>query len=553
MRSMTCVIAFVFLASVSAAFSADEVEVKSAIVSVGLFKNGLAVVKREVKLPGPGTFVISDTPEPVNGTWSVQCDAAAVETRVGEREISVPTPVGNGDLQTTLAGKKVTIFFREAQMPSVSGTAETVTPPKTEFTWDRNYHGYNGYNAYAQPNVAWNATATANAGRFLSLETDNGRVLIDSSMIGYLKTEEKGEAALKRRVPALFLTLGKDAPKGATATISYLTQGLAWAPAYRVDISNPRKLSIEESAVIRNELGPLENTEVQLISGFPSIQFGHVLSPLAAHTTWATFFQQMHQRIASDDDAAQAISQQALSNSYAPAAGGADLGAEPAGEGLDIFYQSIGARTLAEGEALGVSIAKASADYERVVEWRVPDARNSYGQLYAVYGGARHNDDEDSAPWDVLRFRNPYNFPMTTAPASVVAGDRFEGQRISHWVNIGEQASVKVTRALSLRTRSTEVEVPGTREDVAIGGHTYRRTTVTGELKLNNHRKEDMTVVVHREFSGELQSADGTPEKTLREEGVYSVNQRNELTWTLTLKSGEEKTLTYKYVAFVMN
>ena len=41
----------------------------SRITSVGLFKNGLAVVKRTVKLPGPGTYRIDDVPQPVHGTF----------------------------------------------------------------------------------------------------------------------------------------------------------------------------------------------------------------------------------------------------------------------------------------------------------------------------------------------------------------------------------------------------------------------------------------------------------------------------------------------------
>jgi hypothetical protein len=37
------------------------------------------------------------------------------------------------------------------------------------------------------------------------------------------------------------------------------------------------------------------------------------------------------------------------------------------------------------------------------------------------------------------------------------------------------------------------------------------------------------------------------------EEGAYSVNRRNELTWSLSVKPGEEKTLTYHYSVLVDN
>ena len=42
-------------------------------------------------------------------------------------------------------------------------------------------------------------------------------------------------------------------------------------------------------------------------------------------------------------------------------------------------------------------------------------------------------------------------------------------------------------------------------------------------------------LVVRRRFSGELLSADNAPKSFLREEGIWSVNRRNELVWTLAL------------------
>ena len=67
------------------------------------------------------------------------------------------------------------------------------------------------------------------------------------------------------------------------------------------------------------------------------------------------------------------------------------------------------------------------------------------------------------------------------------------------------------------------------------------------------HRNEAINLVIRRRFSGELLRADGEPKSTLREEGVYSVNKRNELLWTLTLKPGEERKLTYRYTVLVVS
>ncbi len=51
--------------------SAQEAVAKSKIVSVGIFKNGLALVQQEVQVPDAGTYQLDTAPEPVHGTTCV--------------------------------------------------------------------------------------------------------------------------------------------------------------------------------------------------------------------------------------------------------------------------------------------------------------------------------------------------------------------------------------------------------------------------------------------------------------------------------------------------
>jgi hypothetical protein len=146
---------------------------------------------------------------------------------------------------------------------------------------------------------------------------------------------------------------------------------------------------------------------------------------------------------------------------------------------------------------------------------------------------------------------------MTTGPAMVSANGQLQGQRTTYWVNAGEETMLRVNKALSVRTRAQEHEEqknPGDGRDLIwIGGRPYRKSTVEGELTISNHRQETIQLVVRRRFSGDLIDAEGGPKALLREEGVYSVNRRNELLWTLPLKPGEERTLKYRYSVLVAN
>ncbi|HEV3435829.1 MAG TPA: hypothetical protein VG122_00625 [Gemmata sp.] len=506
---------------------ADETPAKSKIVAVDLFKNGLAVVKREVTLGKPGVYVLDDVPHPVHGTYWIE-SAGPVDTLVQMRDVEVPanetTP---GNLQEDLAGKKVTLYFKGDKRAPVVGTMMKFTPAKPG-------------EVIAQS-------------KYLVVQTAKGRTYVDSSEVASVEAEDAGEK-VKRRQPRLVLTLADTEKAETRVAIRYMTHGLSWAASYKIDITDPKTLALEQHAVIKNELAELEGAEVRLISGYPSVQFAHVQSLLSPGSTLAGFFQQLSGGSWRIPDFASnsVMTQQVMMNSSSQ--GGAynvSLGAIPTGEGVDLHYQPIGKRTLKEGDTLALTVAKGKSEYERIVEWLIPDTRNDYG----VNDGRGRGNDEEDAPWDALKFKNPLSFPMTTGSALVTANGAFNGQRTTYWVNAGEETVLRVGKALSVRTRSLENELQAKdgsgRDFIWAGGRQFRKSIVEGELAASNHRKESVQMVIRRRFSGELVRADGSPKSSLREEGVFSINKRNELVWTLALKAGEEQKLKYTYSVLV--
>lgn len=534
------------------ASSAEDAPLKSRITSVGLFKNGLAVVRREVVLPGPGTFVLGDVPEPVHGTWWVESDVP-VETRVSTRELPATGGAGglliarwrdSADFENALIGKQVSIYFADAKLATVTGKVEAITPPRKEGAWSRDYQQPR-YDYWQGRYDSGGAAPQARA-PYLVVQTEKERVLVDASLISHLSAEGK-DLALKQRAPTLYVT----SEKAGAISVSYLAKGMAWAPSYRVDVSDPKTLSIALSAALKNELEDLERAEVQLISGFPSIEFSHVLSPLSPRTTWAAFFQQLNQRPSSGHESTLNVAYQQAVMANDPGVGAGGGGVPAMSEGVDVHYQSIGARTLKQGDALSLLIASDQASYERIVEWIVPDTRDENGRYLDEYRRQREAGKVKDAAWDALRFKNPFKIPMTTGPAMVVSKGRFNGQSMSYWVSPGEETTLHITKALSVRTRSTEQEEMGERKIVKVAWGEFQATTVTGELLICNHRKEELKTAIRRRFSGELIRADEGPKVELREEGVYSINPRNELNWTIVLKPGETKTLKYTYSVLV--
>ena len=167
-----------------------------------------------------------------------------------------------------------------------------------------------------------------------------------------------------------------------------------------------------------------------------------------------------------------------------------NLAIRPTGEGVDLHYEPIGEHSFAEGDALMTSVATAKAEYERIVEWIVPDTRRANGRYIDEYQRRQQPDKYQDTAWDAVQFKNPFDFPMTTAPAMIVDAKGFSGQSLSYWVNPGEQTTLHITKALSIRTRSTEQEEKGERKIVYIGGNDYRDVKVKGQLYICNHRKQ---------------------------------------------------------------
>src|SRR6478735_6835683 len=119
LRALTLTLTAVLPASPALA---DDTPIKSKIVAVDLFKNGLAIVKREAVLGKPGTYAIDDVPTPVHGTFYID-STGTVDATVKMRDVEVPaSDVPPGGLQDDLAGKKVTVHFKGDRRAPVTGT-----------------------------------------------------------------------------------------------------------------------------------------------------------------------------------------------------------------------------------------------------------------------------------------------------------------------------------------------------------------------------------------------------------------------------------------------
>ncbi len=511
------------------------------IDTLSVFKNGLAVVRMQGAIPDSGSLELQTIPDPVHGTFWIQ-SAKPVTARVEMKRAEAPFETqSHADLLQRLIGENVVIHTGNDM---ISGTV-LGSPREESRQWNRDYatvDGRSGWYGWGWPLRQPNANA-GNQPKLALIRTDAGKVIaLHPNAIQRLEFATLPK--LERVRPVLSLK----SQGAAKIAVEFLTKGISWAPSYRIDLSNPDKLTIAQKATLRNELTSLREVEIRLISGFPSVKYGGIDSPLSPRTTWTNFFQQLTS--ASSQSQSPGVFSQIASNTvrmpqFAPA-----VPAEP-GESVDLHFQSIGRHSLEPGESLSIPVASAEAGYERVIEWNIPDTRDAHGRYISEHERRSHPDKYEESAWDAIGFANPFDFPMTTAPAMLVANGKFQGQQDSNWTNPGVKTTVRINKALSLSTRAVEHEVPETRENLRIAGNNFYKTQVEGELSIENHRGQPVVVNVKRRFSGDLVRADGEPAQQLLEEGVYSINKRNELSWRLELAAGAKAKLVYRYAVLV--
>ena len=547
------------------------------IVSLALFKNGTAVVTRRVVPPADGAPLLLDGRlAPAHGTFWTD-SAAPLSVKASLRRVALPPESipERASRAETYAGREATVWARvpegvaDALRALAAGEAAAtlalsapvgdepaatvalrgaVLPPKkaekpearTEsFAW----YGWSRYESVSR------TTPAGKDGDF-ALRLANGSVVRLPEAAIAAVSAEGGDSA---EIPVLEIA-------GATAPfeMQYLARGATWAPSYRLALGKDGKARLEMSAEIRNEMEDLDGAELFLVSGFPNVEAAEIPGLLASGNSVARFLDSLarpQQQYGRGGGHSAYMSQMAWtmnSVDFADLGGGAsDALPQIPGEGnsADIHYRAAGRVTLAAGTTLRLPLGAGETPATRIVDW-APSFQ------YDNWGNRQDDDGNRRVPWDAVRFRNPLDAPLTTGPMLAMSDGRPLGQATVRWTNPGQEAFLRITKALTV-PGSFEESILGRREDyprVDLLGHAWRRIEVEAKLTMRNHRPDTATLCIHPTIEGEFKESATPPDsiRTLGEPGSrFGVNPKQELVWNVELQPGESKVLTYRYTTLV--
>ena len=485
------------------------------------------------------------------------------------------TPVQNvAEFLKANVGKEVVIIPTGGEnAPSVKGkllsVAEDKEMPRPDpYGWGRS--SADQYNrGYGYP---------PQAGRLALVQTSDGVVSLDTSNIRQATVvgDKPSSSIAKKSTSWEIVAHLKQPAAGSLLTASYLAKGITWAPSYVVDISDSKKAVISAKAEVINEAENLAGVHLDLISGFPNLQFANVVSPMAGKDSLAGFLSSLANGSSPQGSAV-------MSNVMAQSQSGGgymrrsydESGVMPqymtpaAGQSIeDLFLYPVEQVSLKKGETGYYPLFSAKVPYTQIYTWEIPDYINQEDQ----YGNPqREGKETQEVVWHSIRLTNSTKIPWTTAPAQTVKANQLLGQDTLTYTSSTAETKLRITRAMGIKAEQNEYETKRKQSALEMYGSYFDKVSLEGKLRIINYKSEAVNVEITKILSGEVtqstpeavkvgvinnpsaEIARSTPGPSIKKlaRGLSRMNPVNELTWSFTLKPGEEKEITYTYDALI--
>ncbi len=484
------------------------------VSAASLFKNGYAVVTRQATIDGPGEYVFDQLPQSVLGTFWVTGTAGVKFSEVVSTHVEETTdqPLGSlDDILQANVGKVLTFTFTNDKVE----TGELVS-------------------AAGQVAVVKIATSAGTTVRALQ----KGAIR---------QVESQADLVWQRKVATRkrVIRMNLQGPKDGKVVLLSLERGMTWAPNYAVELLDDKRLRLVGKATIFNDLAPIKNIELRLVTGFPNVPYLNIADPLAFPgdmNQWVNSLMGIGYR--ENAKMAPPMANQVLAGR---AFERMDAAFEPSplpGEtSEDLFFYRQPNVTMNPGDRGYYILFGAESDYEHVYEWAIPDY-----VMNDNYAGAGASQADI---WHSVKFKNTANQPLTTGAAIVTKDGNILGQDMMTYTSAGGEANVRITKALDVKGEDFEEEVARDRDATQIRGGYYDKVRVKGTVELTNLKDKAIRLQVTKSVTGELIANSDAPKVRTLGKGLRAVNARHEIEWSVDLEPGKKRTLTYEYSVFV--
>lgn len=501
------------------------------VVSISMFKNGYAFVTREIKIT-EGTARVVEVPQTSLGSlwfWPTegQIDSVTSGDEQSAENVTIPFESYDEILRNNIGRTFIFTFLRnEKKEDKTTEVRSTLTGVLKGFKGD-----------------------------LVLLEQSDGLTVAASrkELIG-LSSSDKNVAytqTIKAQRSTRFYEIKT---KGGTKSVMMMSleKGMAWAPGYALDLSNPEKLVFTAKSTVLNDLLDFDNARVRLITGFPNLQFSNIVDPLTSRMSLDDWLRSLNPGMTNQSFGTgggggafsnRAVEARPSSAPAGPGGGFAGISFDPADNSLIVDNAS--------GEQLedlffydleGVSLKKGSRSYQYLYKFEVP-----YKRVYTW-------DGEAGTPiQNKIKFKNTYGKPISTAAASMFSKGEIIGQGMMNYTGANMDAELVVSRSLDFAT-SSSIDVVE-RQTGAIkdkkGNPISDLVTYEVELEIQNPKSDEVNFQVKKYVFGEVIRSEPKPANDTNRTGVKGSNPTNVLTWDLKMAPSSTQKIVFRYKAYV--
>jgi len=548
-----CAVALVLTTVAPRADETGDIDVKTR--RVALFKNGLGYFTSSAILPNRATSVrLGQLPVPSHGTFWVtypeELRVRSLFTSMQDVEETVPAR-SVGELLQANPGRRVVVHTGSKDSPLIKGTilktASDDSPPEPPSPYLMDIRRPSSSRSHYRPPSS----------SMVLIKTEAGTVALNAGSVIRVDFEDDElttSIPLRSKQPSIRMELEK-AARGEKIDLTYLARGITWAPSYRIDISDPKTAGLSAKALVINEVADMDGVHLDLVTGFPNIQFGEVNSPVAMSQDLEGFLKALTSGRSESRSRAHMVQQQAVLhnvarfNEYAGAPTPAYSTAREGTVSEDLFLYPVANFTLPRGETACIPLFTAEVPYRHIYTWKIPDALDERDR----YQRERDRDGEQFAEevWHCCRLTNNMKMPWTTATAEFVKHGQITGQDTCYYTAPGTETTIRINRAMNVLAEQAELEQERKRNAASFRGYRYDLVKIKGELKLQNRLNRTASVEVTKNLSGTVLATDPQARDIPTAKGLKQVNPRHVLVWEIELESGRKKALSYTYEVYI--
>jgi hypothetical protein len=328
--------------------------------------------------------------------------------------------------------------------------------------------------------------------------------------------------------------------------IAYLSGGITWIPEYSVKILDDETAELTLRGTLVNEAEDLIHCDVNFVVGVPHFAHTQFMAPIAVGQVIRTIGAAVAPRqlqtqimnragIVSNYNTSDQFKRQPVISKPAVAKTGnlkAATGNLPqinSAGGSDYTVYAKKDMTIRRGEKAIVTLFTKKIRYTHIYRWTPPARMRHLLQL--------HNDSDTA--W-------------TTGPYLAISGGRPLSEDLLKYTPKGGCAEIPVTAAINVASSRREHE-----SDRKLKAHQpdkykfWDLVTLSGKLKIRNFEKRPVEIVIDVNVPGKPIKASDKGELATDSTRLKLLERAGTVSWTITLKPGDDKTLTYSYERYI--